>query len=210
MKTSKKTPARCRKNPPGWQAGFEPMIPAVVAHAKIAFRHLRPEAREEATQETLCNACSAYARLAELGKTDVAFASALARFGVAQTKVGRKVGGKLNCQDVLSDYCQRKKKLVVERLDRFDFEDQTWSEILIEDRRVGPAETAIVRIDFADWLHWLPRRLRRIATFLATGETTTAAAKRFRLSQGRISQVRRELFLLWHHFQNNTVIPSAV
>ena len=65
----------------------------------------------------------------------------------------------------------------------------------------GPAETAIVRIDFSTWLQLLPRRLRKIATFLANGETTTAAAKRFRVSQGRISQIRKELFLAWHRFQ---------
>jgi hypothetical protein len=45
--------------------------------------------------------------------------------------------------------------------------------------------------------------LRRIATFLGNGETTTAASKRFRLSQGRISQIRRELFLAWQRFQGD-------
>ena len=48
------------------------MMPAIKAHAKIAFRHLGPEAREEAVQETLCNACCAFARLVEFGKTDLA------------------------------------------------------------------------------------------------------------------------------------------
>jgi hypothetical protein len=47
----------------------------------------------------------------------------------------------------------------------------------------------------------LPHRLRKIATFLANGETTTAAAKRFGVSLGRISQIRKELFLAWHSFQ---------
>jgi hypothetical protein len=72
---------------------------------------------------------------------------------------------------------------------------------LVEDRRTGPAETAIVRIDFATWLQFLPRRLREIATFLATGETTTATAKRFGVCQGRISQIRKELFRAWQTFQ---------
>ena len=67
----------------------------------------------------------------------------------------------------------------------------------------GPAETAIVRIDFATWLRFLPRRLRKIAAFLASGETTTAASKQFHLSQGRISQIRKELFLAWHYFQGD-------
>ena len=83
MKTSKKSArrkqksARCKKSPPAWHADFEAMIPTIENHAKIAFRHLDPEAREEAVQETLCNACQAYVRLVELGKTDVAYASVL-------------------------------------------------------------------------------------------------------------------------------------
>jgi hypothetical protein len=202
MKKSQQS-ARCKKTPPAWHAAFEAMLPVIEAHAKMAFRHLDPDAREEAVQETACNACQAFARLCELGKTDVAFPSVLARFGVAQTREGRKVGSKLNCRDVSSDYSQQKKKLQVERLDHYDSDEQAWVEILVEDKHAGPAETAIIRIDFATWLRFLPRRLYKIAAFLAKGESTTSAAKRFRLSQGRISQIRKELFLAWHRFQGN-------
>ena len=65
-------------------------------------------------------------------------------------------------------------------------------------------------MDFADWLQILPRHLRKMATFLANGETTTAAAKRFRRSAGRISQVRRQLYEAWHEFQGDMpVIGTA-
>jgi hypothetical protein len=37
------------------------------------------------------------------------YPSALARFGVAQTKDGRKVGGRLNVRDVSFPYCQRER-----------------------------------------------------------------------------------------------------
>lgn len=127
----------------------------------------------------------------------------LARFGVVQTKEGRKVGNKLNCRDVLSNYCQQKKNLLVERLDHYDSQEDAWLEILVEDKNAGPAETAIARIDFSGWLRYLPRRSYKVATFLANGETTTAAAKRFHVSAGRISQIRRELLLAWHRFQGD-------
>lgn len=198
----------CKKSPPAWHAAFEAMIPLIATHAKVVFRGLNPDARAEAIQETICNACQAFARLVELGKTDVAYPSALARFGVSQTKAGRKVGGKLNCKDISAGYCQQKKNLVLQRLDQYDSQEQAWAEILIEDKHCGPAETAIVRIDFSTWLEFLPRRLRKIATFLASGETTTAASKRFRLSPGRISQLRRELYLAWHRFQGD--LPAVV
>jgi hypothetical protein len=201
MKSSRKL-ASCRKPTPGWHADFLAMMPSIKTHARIAFRSLDPEAREEAIQETLCNACCAYARLAELGKTDRAFPSALARFGVAQTRSGRKVGGKLNNRDVSSEYCQRQKDLIVERLDKFDKEDDAWQEVVVEDRRAGPAVVAATRIDFAAWLRGLPRRLQKIARFLASGESTTVAAEKFGVSQGRISQIRKELFIAWHVFQD--------
>ena len=60
------------------------MMPIVQAHAKITFRYLHPEAREEAIQEVVCNACQAYARLVELGKTELAYPTVLARFGVCK------------------------------------------------------------------------------------------------------------------------------
>jgi hypothetical protein len=136
---------RCKKSPPAWHAAFEAMIPVIESHAKIAFRHLNPEAREEAVQETVCNACKAYARLVELGKTDIAYASVLARFGVSQTKDGRKVGGRLNVRDATSAYCQQREHVVVEPLDKYDTEEDSWLEVLVEDRRAGPADIAASR-----------------------------------------------------------------
>jgi hypothetical protein len=200
MKKSQKS-SRCKKSPPAWHATFEAMIPTIETHAKVAFRHLGCEARAEMVQEVICNCCQAYARLVEQGKTAVAFPTALAKFGVRQAKEGRKVGSKLNVKDISSDYCQQKKNLLLERLDRYDSEEQAWSEILVEDRHAGPAETAIVRLDFSTWLKRLPPRLRKIATFLSRGESTSTAAKRFRVSQGRISQIRRELLAAWRAFQ---------
>jgi hypothetical protein len=192
---------RSQKSVPDWHAQFVVMLPAITTHAKIAFRHLDAENRAEMVQEVVCNACCAFARLVELGKADLAYAGVLARYGVAQAKDGRKVGGRLNCKDVLSPYCQRRKKIAVERLDKYDKEEQAWQEVLVEDHRAGPADTAAARIDISDWMRSLPRRNRRVAELLATGETTSTTARRFRLSAGRISQLRSELHDSWRRFQ---------
>jgi hypothetical protein len=201
--------ASCKKSPPTWHEAFMAMVPTIATHARIAFRDLNVDACEEAVQEVICNACCAFARLVKLNKTDVAYPSALARFGVAQTRDGRKVGGKLNNRDVSSEYCQRQKDVIVERLDKFDREVDAWKEVIVEDKHAGPAEVAATRIDFTAWLQALPRRLRRIATFLANSETTTAAARRFRVSQGRISQIRKELYLAWHRFQGDESVLAV-
>ncbi len=194
---------------PAWHATFVKMLPAIVRHAKIAFRHVRAEAREEAIQGVVCNACAAIARLAELGKLDVAYATVLARYGVAQVKDGRVTGGHLNCKDISSPYCQRLKGVVVERLDQYDAEEDAWREIVIEDRRAGPADVVRVRLDFSDWLKTLSRRDRRVANFLALGHRTTDAARKFGVCEGRVSQLRNELAESWREFTGDAPTPEA-
>jgi hypothetical protein len=67
---------------------------------------------------------------------------------------------------------------------------------------------AASRIDFAAWLGMLSARRRKIAQVLAMGESTSAVARRFRVSPARISQIRRELHQIWQRFQGEE-LPSA-
>jgi hypothetical protein len=187
------------RSKPAWHAAFLAMLPAIRTHARIAFRDHAPEAREELVQEVVCNALQAYVRLVELGKADLAYASPLAKYAVAQVRDHRRVGAHLNVRDVMHPYCQAKKDVVVERLDKIDA-DGEWQEILIEDRHAGPADVARVRLDFAAFLRSLPIKVRRIAKFLSRGETTNAAARKFDVSAGRISQIRKELKEAWQKF----------
>ena len=123
-----------------------------------------------------------------------------------QVRAGRKVGSKLNIKDVSSEYCQHRKGVRVERLDRYDVVESGWREILVEDRRATPADIAATRIDFADWLKSLTPKMRRLAKALATGETTQVAACKFRLSPARISQLRRDLQQAWQTFQGELAV----
>jgi hypothetical protein len=194
---------------PAWHEDFLKLLPAIRQHASIAFRNLKPEAREEAVQEVICNALVAYRRLVELGKTDIAYASPLARYGVAQTRAGRKVGCKLNGKDALARYARIKHGICVDRLDRYDRENESWQEIVVEDRHAGPAEVAACRIDFGTWRARLNSRQRRIADLLASGESTNTVAKKMRLTPGRISQTRRELMQDWQAFTAEKSPDSA-
>ena len=106
----------------------------------------------------------------------------------------------MNIRDVSSEYAQQRKGFKVERLDRFDRRENGWMEILVEDRRSGPAEIVASKLDFAAWLRSLSKRDRRMAVMLATGETTGEAAKQFGVSPSRISQGRRELQQSWNDF----------
>ena len=109
-------------------------------------------------------------------------------------------------RDVSSAYAQQAKGFTVERLDRYDAENDEWREILIEDRRSGPAETAAARLDIGQWFASLPRKKRRIAESLARGECTKTAARKFRVSSGRISQLRREFQDSWEEFQGEPAL----
>jgi hypothetical protein len=176
------------------------MLPVIVMHARFIFQHLDAEARDEAVQEVVANACQAYARLVERNCTGVARPFVLAWYGIRQYREGRRVGTPLNVKDVSSSYAQQRKGITVERLDKYDREDGCWQEILIEDRNSTPADLAASRIDFPAWLATLSRRDRKIALKLAVGESTGRTARQFRLSKAPISQLRRELKLAWERF----------
>jgi hypothetical protein len=194
-------PATAQPPAPDRHRDFLAIMPVIATHAKIAFRKLPPEAREEAVQEVIANAFVAYARLVSLGKTNLIYPTVLAFYAVGQTRMGRKVGGRLNAFDVTSEYGRKKSGVVVERLDQYDDAENAWQDILVEDRRVGPAEIAAARIDFAAYLRSLPEKLRKIAVILASGETNVALARKMQVTKSRVSQFRRALRESWEAFQ---------
>lgn len=67
----------------------------------------------------------------------------------------------------------------------------------------APSETVPTWMDFKTWVRKLDARKRRLATLLALGNTTQEMAKEFNVSQGRISQMRREFEDSWKAFQSN-------
>ena len=184
---------------------FLPLLPRIREHANFAFRTQPPEYREELVAEVVANAFVAFKRLVKRGLSHVAFATPLAKFAIRKVRAGYRVGTKLNVRDVTSEYAQQRKGFTVGRLDRFDARKGEWREVVVEDRKAGPADTAAARMDIAEWLAGLPKQKRRVAETLATGETTKAAARKFHLSPGRISQLRRELERGWQGFQGQAV-----
>jgi len=186
---------------PDWQGNFLAMLPAIESYAKRAFCRLSAHDREEAVQAVVAYAAVAYARLAQLRKADQGHATPLARFGVKQYCAGRMIGGSVNAWDVGSTSCRRR-GCVVQSLD-------DWKDSLCDSRRATPAEIAALRIDLSDWLKTLSPRDRQVAGALASGEPTGGVAKMFRLTSGRVSQLRRELYDNWRRFVGETVVRSC-
>jgi hypothetical protein len=191
-----------------WQARFLQLLPRIRSQAQSRFRHLAPEAREEATAEVIASALVSYARLVALGREDRAYATTLVRYAVAQFRAGRRVGCRLNGQDVLSEYGQQKTGVSLKRLDCFDKRSGDWHELVVEDKHSTPAEVATTRVDFAAWLESLPERTRHVAETLATGEATGRVARIFGCSASRVSQLRRELYHAWLTFTGE-VMPAT-
>jgi hypothetical protein len=187
-------------------ADFERILPQIREQARLAFRYAQPELKEELIAEVVANTFCAYQRLVERGKAHLAYATPLAQYAIKQIRCGRRVGSKLNNRDISSRYAQLCNGITVERLNGFDPEEGEWHDTLVEDRRAGPADTAAARIDVATWFRSLRPRDRRIAQTLATGETTRATARKFGVTDGRVSQLRRELEASWSLFQGEPVV----
>jgi hypothetical protein len=189
---------------------FVLLIPLIRDHARFSFRKKRPEEKAELVEECLANAFRTFARLQELGKEDLIYPTVLAKFAVKQVRDGRRVGTPLNSNDVLSRYAQLRKNIKIQSLEYYDHEEEAWREAVIEDQATPVPEQVAFRVDFPAWLERYQRPQRRIAAALALGYTTTEAAKSFKVSAGRISQLRRDFERSWEAYQGEEKSREAV
>ena len=188
---------------PASHAKFLCLLPAIRQHARFAFRQASIDLKEDLVAEVIANSFSAFHRLAQRGREDLAYATPLAQYAIRQVCSGRRIGGSLRNRDILSRRMVAGRGLVRQPMYVWDCETGTWHELLIEDRTAGPADTAAARIDFAAWRQRLPTRLRELVLVLAHGETTKEAARRFRVSPARISQLRSWLKQSWENYQGH-------
>jgi hypothetical protein len=77
------------------------------------------------------------------------------------------------------------------------------------DRRLGPADEAAFRLDFAAWLAGLPEKKRRVAELLAEGDEPGLVARLVGVSPARVSQLRAELAGSWEAFQGPASVLEA-
>ena len=180
---------------------FLSLLPVVKRYARIAFRYMAREAREDAVCEVVANAFRAFHRLVELGKWDIAYGRPLAWFAVAQFRAGRRVGTKLNSRDVYARQAQSRGGFRLEQLHSTSAASGAWAELLTDDTLTPIPDQVAFRLDFPAWLKRQPKRDRRLALFLAMGNTPTRAARRFQVSTARISQIRAQLRDDWATYQ---------
>jgi hypothetical protein len=188
---------------------FLQLLPAITHQVEFAFRNAPAEAREELVQEAIAQAYGLFISLCRRRKSNLAYATPLARFAIRRTRAGRRLGNSSNSQDIMSCRVNSSRAFVVNRLERPIKGGKYWREVLVEDRSAGPAETVAARLDYCDWLATLSSRDRRLAEKLAIGETTGYVARMFHISSARVSQLRRQLCESWHRFVGDEAVAFA-
>ncbi len=191
-----------------WQEGFLEMLPLIERHARIALSSLDAEAREDAICEVVANAMCAYRQLHERNELDKAFASALARFAVAQFHGGRRVGTRQCSHDVFSAKNKRRSDFEIRSFGCPGEMKGAWLECLHDNRLTPVFEQVAFRLDFPRWLKSQSWRNQQIVESLAIGNSTNEVAKQFSISPARVSQIRRELAESWNRFANTECRPE--
>jgi len=199
-------------------AQFESALPAITNAVRYAFRRRRPQDRAEAVAEAQAAAWSAWAGLLKKGKDPVTVGvHGIANNAVRYVRNGRRLGhrgGGRGSMDVYHFKAQSACGFRVVGLDGDAASEpgpgsDAWREWLACDNRVGPAEEAAFRIDFAAWLDSLPTRRRQVAELLAEGHGTGEVARMLGVTPGAVSQARALLAANWRRFQGEAEAESV-
>jgi hypothetical protein len=183
-------------------AGFLTIWPRIELHGRIYFRHVRcPHQKDDAIAEMVALSWYWYVGLAQRGKDATRFPRALATFAARAVRAGRRVCGQEPARDVLSPTAQRRHHFAVERLPDFSpLAGGPLAEALVDNTQTPPPEQAAFRCDFPVWLQSRCERDRRLVELLMTGERTSDVSTKFGLTQGRVSQLRRDFHEDWERF----------
>jgi hypothetical protein len=183
-------------------AGFLSILPRIERHALIYFRAIKcPHKQDDCVAETVAVAWKWFRRLAERGKDARRFPSTLASLAARHVKNGRRLCGQEKSKDPLSPLAQTRHGFVAGKLPDFEtLSNNPLQEALQDNTRSPVDEQVCFRLDFPCWLVRLGDRRRRIAQDMALGHRTQDLARSYGLTQGRISQLRREFQRDWALF----------
>jgi hypothetical protein len=185
------------------QASFVAIVlPRVLSHGRVYFRHVKcRDRRQDAIQEMIGLAWKWHLSLAEQGKDASRFPTTLASYAARAVQRGCRVPGQDRANEILSPLAQRRRHFTVDRLPDFSTLGGGPLEEALHDNTVSPVPDQVVfRLDFPAWLGTLSQRNRALVEDMALGEKTHKLAQKYRLTQGRISQMRRYFEQDWSRF----------
>ena len=183
-------------------AAFLAELPRFAAHARFAARHITcPHRRAEFQAEVLALAWRQFARRHRRGKDPGAFVTTLALRCSQAVRAGRRLVRADGARDALSPVARVRHGFAVERLPHPRCGVPHLAEALADDTRTPVPEQAAFRLDYPRWRAGFRPRTRAVLDALAVGGRTGEVARRFGISQGRVSQLRREFAASWRRFQ---------
>lgn len=192
----------CEANLARLQAAFVALVlPRVLEHGGIYFRHRDPERKEDCIAEMTGLAWKWHVRLAEKGKDATEFIGAIVTFAAKAVNCGRKVAGQEPAKDAMSPRAQKLKGFCVNRLPDFEtYSSNPLSDALVDNTVTPPPEQVCFRLDFPAFLKSLSKRDRRVLKDLMKGHGTGEVARKYGMSAARVSQLRAQFHRLWNEF----------
>ena len=195
-------PPRVTLSPRRLQTRFLSILAKIQTHARIFFRNVRCRfKREDFIAETIALAWKWFRRLALKGRDATQFALALAIYAAKAVRSGRRAYGQMKAQDVLNEHAQQRHGFYVAKLPDFStLSENPLAEALIDNTRSPVPEQVMFRLDFPSWLTTRTERDRQLIDDMMIGQRTLDLSKKYGISPGRVSQVRREFHDDWQRF----------
>lgn len=197
---------------------FETLLPRITTYLRCCFRFIRCEAtRNDFVAESIGLCWKWFIRTKAQGKQPAEFVVALVRYAARAVRAGRRVCGQEKGKDAMSRTAKIQHRIVVLRFARGlpaerileqipDINDMVVYEEHVTGNAVTPVPDQVAfRIDWPMFLETLTPRDRSIAALLALGHQATDAAREFKLSLPRISQVRKDWQRRWREFHMESV-----
>jgi hypothetical protein len=183
-------------------AAFLAVLPTVLRHARIQFRDVAcVHERSDLTQEVLAYALRWSRLLWSRGKDVREFPSPLARYAVLAVKSGRRLCGMHKAKDAMNPSTQTRVGFTCAVLALHALRaDDPVQIALAENARSDVSDQVAFRIDFPTWLASRTERDRAIIADMLREERTLDLARKHRVSQGRVSQLRKAYAESWQAF----------
>lgn len=190
----------------GQELTFEEILPELRQRVSHYLRKIPVQFREDLELEAIGLALQLFRSLERRGQTSRATAGSLAHFARKMIFQGRALSHSRNVHDINSPYCWKEKGVRKQPMHRFDREHGIWQEVTYEDTRTPVAEQVAFRVDFPAWLSGLSQQKRQMVQALLEGLSTKEAAEQLKITAGRVSQLRRELFDGWNAYHQPQVL----
>ena len=205
-------------------SSFMALLPRIETQARIYFRDIKCAVRKaDCIAEVVALAWKWFCRLLKRGKDATQFMGAVISLAARAVRSGRRVCRQESAHDAMNLVTQRRHNFKIEPLPltRASLEElyssphgqklqDEYEERLQHNTTTPILDQVAFRVDFPAWLKTLTPRERRIIRAMSADERTKELSRRFHVSPGRISQMRREFSNDWRRFCGDSRLEQGL